>query len=110
MTIFVWQKSWTWLEFIPAGCRLLLRNTAGQILFTGEFVQQSTRKSAAVSLFNPATGKNLKKDHVLVKVIKHHMRKDERATMKTPGGAILNDVMDEVVEWSCRLLSYEVQK
>jgi hypothetical protein len=110
VTIFVWQKSWTWLEFIPAGCRLLLRNTAGQILFTGEFVQQSTRKSAAVSLFNPATGKNLKKDHVLVKVIKHHMRKDERATMKTPGGAILNDVMDEVVEWSCRLLSYEVQK
>ena len=95
----------------PAGSRAQTgRNTAGQILFTGEFILQSTRKSAAGTLFNPATSKNLKKDHVLVKVVKHQMKREERATMKTPSGIILNDAMDEVLEWACRLVSYEVQK
>ncbi len=89
---------------------MLLRNNAGQILFSGEFLQQSTRKSASAALFNPATNKNLKKDHVLVKATKHLMKKDDRSTMKTPGGMLVNDAMDEVHEWSCRLVSYEVQK
>ena len=74
----------------------------------GEFLAQ-TMVANGKKASHPMTKKVLGHDIIMVKVVRHLIAtKSRTAEMKTPGGLPINDVINEVIEYPCKLISYMV--
>ena len=105
--MFCFQKTFVCASKLTPGTKLLIRNSKNTPVFMGESLEQIL-VGAGKKGVHPVTKKVLGHDIAMVKISKHLVATKSQVGLKTPGGLALSDVMNEVIEWPCKLVSYQV--